>query len=93
VEKFPLLCAEHIVVFPYSLACSAADSLLIHYPSVVQLLLTYELLFWSFYENVTTRGPLRIKWCFKQQIHKIKNWKGKIGELRESVIEIITKLQ
>jgi len=44
---------------------------LIFYSSVIQLLLTYG----PFYKNLTTRGPLSIKWCMKQQIHNIWNWK------------------
>jgi len=47
--------------------CSTFISIMF-WVSVVQLLLiTYGV----FYKNVTTCGPLLIKWCIKQQIHNI----------------------
>jgi len=42
-----------------------------YYNSVVQRLLTYG----PFYKNVTNCGPLPIKWCRKQHIQKIWNWR------------------
>jgi len=46
--------------------------------SVVQLLLNYG----TIYKNVTTRGPLPIKWCIKQQIRKIQHCKGTVKWVR-----------
>jgi len=53
---------------------------------VFELLLTYG----PFYKHVTTRGPLPITWCVKQQIHNVWNRKGKTSEC---VIKIITQYQ
>ena len=61
-----------IIAKPYSLERRSTQKAREHfllYISVAQLLFT----FGPFFKNVTTCGPLRTKWCIKQQIYKIKN--------------------
>jgi len=55
--------------------------------SVVQLFMTYG----PFYKNVTTRGPLPMKWCIKQ--NRFTTFKTKRGKISECVIEIIAQYQ